>query len=153
MHSRNTCPAREAICYKCGHYSVVCHTKAVTAVSGEPLGTAYLDTVERYSSSHQPWICHINVNNIPIAFTIDTGAEVTAISEETFRLLNSELSKPSKALQGPGRKPFSALGTVTVSLKYEDRHTTQEVFVIKGLNHNLCYRSPTIGGNGTFSAR
>ena len=140
VHSRNTYLAKEAICHKCnkkGHYSAVCHTKAVATVSGEPLETAYLDTIERDSSSHQPWICHINVNNIPTAFKIDTGAEVTAISEETFCLLNSELNKPSKALQGPDRKPLSALGSVTVSLKHEDRHTTQEVFIIKGLNHNL----------------
>ena len=91
VHSRNICPAKKAICH-----SAVCRTKAVATVSGEPLETAYLDTVERDSSSpHQPWICHINVNNIPIAFKIDTGAEVTAISKKTFHLLNSELNKPS----------------------------------------------------------
>ena len=52
-------------------------------------------------------------------------------------MLNSELNKPSKALQGPDREPLSALGSVTVSLNYGDRHTNQEVYVIKGLNHNL----------------
>ena len=79
VHFRSTCPAREAVCHKCnkrGHYSTVCCTKAVAAVSGEPLETAYLDTVERDSSSHQPWICHIKVNDIVTAFKIDTGAEV-----------------------------------------------------------------------------
>ena len=57
VHSHSTCPAREAVCHKCnkkGHYSAVCHTKAMAAVSGEPLETAYLDTVERDSSSYQP---------------------------------------------------------------------------------------------------
>ena len=140
VHSRSTCPAREAVCHKSnkiGHYSAVCRTKAVAAVSGESLETAYLDTVERDPSSYQPWMCHIKVNDIVTAFKIDTGAEVTAISEETYGLLNSELNKPSKALQGPDRKPLSALGSVTVSLNYGDRHTTQEVYVIKGLNHNL----------------
>ena len=96
VHSRSTCPTREAVCHKCnkkGHYSAVCRTKAVAAVPGESLETAYLDTVERDSSSHQPWIHHIKVNNIVTAFKIDTGAEVTAISEETYGLLNSELKK------------------------------------------------------------
>ena len=50
----------------------------MAAISGEPLKTAYLDTVERNSNSHQPWICHIKVNDIPTAFKIDTGAEVSA---------------------------------------------------------------------------
>ena len=78
----------------------------MAAVSGEPLETTYLDTVEKDSSSHQPWISHIKVNDIVTVFKIDTGAEVTAISEETYGLLNSELSKPCKALQGPDRKPL-----------------------------------------------
>ena len=105
----------------------VCRTKAVAAVSGEPLETAYLDTVERDFSSHPPWICQIKLNDILTPFKIDTGAEVTAISKETFCSLSSELSKSSKALQGPDRKPLSALGSVKVSLNYEGRHANQEV--------------------------
>ena len=115
----------------------MCHTKTVAAVSGEPLETAYLVTIERDFSSHPPWICQMKLNDILTPFKIDTGAEVTAISEETFRSLSSELSKSSKALQGPDRKPLSALGSVKVSLNYKGRHTNQKVYVIKGLNHNL----------------
>ena len=127
VHSRGTCPTREAVYHKCnkkGHYSAICRTKAVAAVPGEPLETAYLDTVERDSSSHQPWICHIKVNDIVTAFKIDTGAEVTAISEETYGLLNSELSKPSKALQGPDRK--AQTGSHSVHLGVSQYHLIME---------------------------
>ena len=79
----------------------------------------------------------MKLNDILTLFTIDTGAEVTTISQETFRSLNSELSKSSKALQGPDRKPLCALGSVKVSLNYKGRNTDQEVYAIKGLNHNL----------------
>ena len=40
-------------------------------------------------------------------------------------------------MQGPDRKPLNALGSVNISLKYKDKCTNQEVYVIKGLNHNL----------------
>ena len=101
------------------------------------LETAYLDTVERDPSSPSTWICHIKLNDILTPFKIDTGAKVSAISEETFHSLNSELNKSSKALQGPERKPLNALGSVKVLLNYKDRYTDQQVYVIKGLNHNL----------------
>ena len=66
MHSCSTCPAREALCDKCdkkGHYSAVCHTKAInhhfTALTtlGENWGylfelnkSTYLIVIDYFSS-------------------------------------------------------------------------------------------------------
>ena len=106
-------------------------------MSEEPLETAYLDTVTNHSGTRS-WICEIKINYIFTPFKIDTGAEVSAICEATFSSLTSvKLNKPTKNLQGPDRKPLNVLGSVHVCLKYKEKCTTQEVHVIKGLNHNL----------------
>ena len=47
--------------------------------------TAFLDTVS--NSGEKTWLISIKVQNIDVKFKLDTGAEVTAISEETFQLL------------------------------------------------------------------
>ena len=52
-------------------------------------------------------------------------------------LTSDKLNKPTKILQGPDRKPLNALGSVNICLNYKERCTTQEVYVIKELNHNL----------------
>lgn len=45
----------------------------------------------------------VRVNQVDVTFKLDTGAEVTAISERTHRLLGKpDLQKPSKVLYGPG---------------------------------------------------
>ena len=101
----------------------MCRTKAMAAVSGEE--TACLDTVERDSSSHSPWICQIKLNEILTPFKIDTGAEVTAISEATFLSLNSELSKSSKL------KPYKAqTGSHSVHLGVSKYHSIIKADII-----------------------
>ena len=64
---------------------------------------------------------------------------VSAVTEKTFNFIApcTQLKKPSKVLQGPNRVPLDTLGSATVSLAHKDKSTTQEVFVIPQLTHNL----------------
>ena len=89
------CPAREGICHNCqrkGHYGSQCFSKNMSEIAttesdaeGSIWDTAFLDTVS--NSGEKTWLISIKVQNIDVKFKLDTGAEVTAISEETFQLL------------------------------------------------------------------
>ena len=95
--------------------------------------------MEEQDSVQSSWTCHIELNGKTTLFKIDTGAEVSAVNEQTFNSMapSTPLNKPSKALHGPNRQPLDTLGSVTVSLAHKDKSTTQEVFVIPKLTHNL----------------
>ena len=143
-HSRQACPAKDAACHKCnkkGHYSSMCFTKSVSTISEEAdsLETAYLNNLEEQNSTQSSWTCHIELNGKLTLFKIDTGAEVSAVNEQTFNSMtpSAPLNTPSKVLHGPSRQPLDTLGSVTVLLAHKDTSTTQEVFVIPKLTHNL----------------
>ena len=88
-HPRDKCPARDAQCHNCqrrGHYSSQYRQKAISTVrEGETVDTAFLDTMSTDKS--KTWISNITVNGRVIPFKLDMGAEVTAISEATWKSL------------------------------------------------------------------
>ena len=87
-----------------------CLTKSVAEVSQEShLDTAFLDTLTDKSAIS--WQEQIVLNGKLTPFKLDTGAEVTAISLDTYHSLqNVELSQPEKLLSGPSRKPLKVIG-------------------------------------------
>ena len=121
-HPRHSCPAKDAMCFKCnrrGHYSSQCQSTTVAVVStlpGQPLtehtqqyyaDTAYLNTVE--STKENIWDVEVIIDKAVIKFKVDTGAEVTVLSEATWKILNfsEPLQKPSSTLCGPDHTPHS----------------------------------------------
>ena len=143
-HSRQACPAKDVACHKCnkrGHYNSMCYTKSVYSISEESdsLETVYLDTLEGQNPTQSSWTCHTELNGKTTLFKIDTGAEVSAVTEQTFNSMapSTPLNKPSKVLHGPNKQPHDTLGCVTVLLAHKDKSTIQEVFVIPKLTHNL----------------
>ena len=149
-HSREKCPAINATCHKCkrrGHFSSQCFSKSsVSSVTTEDspqetypdigLDGAYLDTIT--SGQQTAWRVKIRVGSQDTTFKIDTGAEVTAVSEESFRKLKGkDLKEPSRLLYGPGRQPLNVLGHFTESLHYKQKSSVQKIFVVKGLRTNL----------------
>ena len=87
-HLCGACPAKVAICRKCkkiGDYSTQCFSKGVAEVTMQPIDNAdlvYLNTI--CSGSHASWNATIGVNDQIMTFKLDTGAEVTAITEPAF---------------------------------------------------------------------
>ena len=65
----------------------------------------------------------MTVDKTVIEFKVDTGAEVTVISEAMWKTLNlsEPLQKPSLSLCGPDHTPLEVLGEVLVSLTYKGR--------------------------------
>ena len=98
-HPKQTCPARKVICHKCskkGHYSSVCRSKAVTTVSEEQQeNSGFLDTISETKGTSRT--TPIKINGQEIVFKLDTGAEATAISTKTFKILkNVKLQNSAK---------------------------------------------------------
>ena len=73
------------------------------------LGATYLNAVGGDSNA---WKIELNVEDQPLPFKIDTGAEVTAISESAWKSLRNPptLTKATKNLCGPDRKPLQIVG-------------------------------------------
>ena len=113
-HSLQKCPAKEAICHKChrrGHYESQCFSKSVSEVTrqngsipihddSEVIHSTFFDTVSSFEG--KSWIAQLQIQDKKVKYKIDTGAEVTAISTETFKQLNGcTLNKSGKRLCGP----------------------------------------------------
>ena len=139
-HQRDKCPARDAVCHNCqrkGHYSAQCFRKTVSTMEEEEtLDTAFLDTVSGDRS--KAWIAKISVCDREVQFKLDTGAEVTAISERMWQMLGKpQLQTPKKQLFGPASEPLQVLGHFSGLLSHKDKEARQNVFVVEGLKTNL----------------
>lgn len=144
------CPAKAATCHWCqriGHFSNQCFSSIVSCdlQDGQPsvpeedyLDSAYLNTT---LTSQVPltWTTTISVDGLSTTFKIDTGAEVTAISERTFEKLpcRPQLNTPSKTLRGPSSHVLDVAGQFQSKLKHNNNESIQEIYVVKGLKNNL----------------
>ena len=138
-HNRQQCPAKDAQCHKCqktGHYSACCYSRQISSVT-ETTNNTFLGAIESGSSDKQ-WLTTIMLNKTKVTFKLDTGAEATAISAETYQRLGKvSLQEPTKILRGAANSHLSVIGQFTGSLVYKQTNCLQEIFVVKGLQNNL----------------
>jgi len=141
-HNKQQCPAREAECFKChkkGHFRSQCRSKEVGSVSTEDqddLETAYLDTIT--DDGQKMWTVLVAVGEHTFSFKVDTGAEVSVISDTSFRMLQGvTLQRPSKKLCGPNGTHLNVIGQFSHTMTYNNQSAEQLVFVVKGLTRNL----------------
>jgi len=76
------CPASTATCHRCkrkGHFQSQCFTKFAAQTDELSVSTAFLGAVGEKQNS--PWQMSALVGNKLVVFKLDTGAQVTAISE------------------------------------------------------------------------
>ena len=106
-HPRDKCLAKDDIISEV----------TITGSNGSQLDTAFLDTVSANRSS--AWFATIGMNEHSIRVKLDTGAEVTAISTETYQMLcKPRLSPPNKLLYEPSRQPLDAAGQFQAEITY-----------------------------------
>ena len=97
---------------------------------------AYLNPVSAGQTTM--WNCTFLLNDHEVPFKVDTGAEVTVISEDQWKSLGmSEVKPPSKKLHGPDNKLLNVRGKIHATLSYRGRQCTQPVFIVKHLQHSL----------------
>ena len=154
-HPHQSCPAKDATCFRCnrkGHYGSQCLSKTVAEIAN-PLqeltvnnssdgdlysDTVYLNAVNR--NNEKQWYVQIQVEKDPVTFKVDTGAEVTAMSETTFYSLKKsapQLKKSNQTLRGPNCSTLDVLGETTFKLTYKGKSSFERVFLIHNLQHNL----------------
>ena len=145
-------PARDATCFKCnrkGHFGTHCRSQTVAEVAEEMqshpnnaveeeefLDTAYLNTVSE--GSNATWTTEVLIQTQPVTFKVDTGAEVTAVSEDTWKSLRGTPSCRSPLiLCGPDHKPLQVRGTASVTLSLKQKSCSHTVYVVNNLTNNL----------------
>ena len=107
------------VCHKCkknGHFNSVCrsvnelHTDSDSESNSDIDTKTFVGVITR--GDETPWSITIFVNDTPINFEIDTGAEVSVISTKTYKEIGSpSLTAPTKSLHGPSSKKLSVKGS------------------------------------------
>lgn len=150
-HTRGNCPALNSVCHKCskkGHYARVCMSQQVEEVvtedqfSEDPDSSVFLGEIGVDSMHAHPWKADILVNGCPVSFKLDSGADVSVISEKTFGLLSiqEKLLPPDKKLYGPCKVPLFCKGKFTASLTHNLQCCADEIYVVPGLEQSLLGR-------------
>ena len=139
-HPKEQCPAKDAVCRRCqrkGHFKAYCFTKLeeISAPEEVSLDSAFLNTVE--DETNTSWTAQIKLNGQDTVFKLDTGAEVSAVTQATCQNLGIHLSVPQKALYGPSQTPLKVIGQFQGKLECEGKETIQSVYVVAHLKRNL----------------
>ena len=72
----------------------------------------------------------IDGNLVP--FKLDTGAEVTVISEETLNSIGrEELQSSNKRLCGPDNRSLEVVGEIFATISYKGRSDRNKLYVFK----------------------
>ena len=137
-HPKQSCPARDSVCRKCskkGHREAACRTKVVAEVEKQHV---FLTEVGSEITGGF-WCITLSVNNSPITFKIDTGAEVTVIPEETYKSLKPtpKLKESNKILHGPAKMALPVSRCFEARIQRGDNATNQEIFVVAGTHQAL----------------
>ena len=103
---------------------------------GPTTNVAYLDTLDGLS---KVWEIIVNVGDKTVTFKVDTGVEVTALSDTTWTSLGiaTPLKNAELSLLGPDQTPLNLLGKTSLTMSYKGKTSTQDVFIVKGLKNNL----------------
>ena len=142
------CQAKNAVCQKCkkkGHFKSVCrsvnelHTSSDSESDSDTDTKTFVGVITR--GDETPWSITIFVNDTPIDFEINTGAEVSVISTKTYKEIGSlSLTAPTKSLHGPSSKKLSVKGQFTAALRYGSKVIEQELYVVDKLHKQLLGR-------------
>lgn len=148
VHDRKRCPAKDATCRKCGkpgHFQRVCKSssKVGEVHKGQGLpgedNTVFLGKIGK--EDQNPWVVDVKLDSYPVTFHIDTGAEVTVISDQVFKQLHGKtLVAADRTLRGPSQEALPTEGKFWAELQVDSRVTRQDVYVVAGLHQPLLGR-------------
>ena len=81
-------------------------------------------------SENDPWAVTLQLNEKPMEFHIDTGAEVTVISEHASTQIGCPpLTSPQRTLRGPDTHVLPVKGLFTGNLKREEHEVKEEIYM------------------------
>ena len=150
-HDRQSCPAREAVCHKCskrGHFQKVCRSVVKVGEVHQTDPNTFLGVINTQDTAKNSWRVSLLLNGMSTMFDIDTGAEVSVISDERHQKIGSpSLSPPRKILRGPSNYALPVTGYFIATLQHGGVETQQEIFVVRNLHRHLLGR-PAIDALG-----
>ena len=148
-HSRERCPASNVVCFRCnkrGHFNSQCQTRMPITHpdGGVNISTAFLDALGKEGPN--AWHVTIQLCRCNVTFEIETGAEVSAISEQVLRKIpGCRLLASSKILQGPACEALDVVGQFKAVHSHKGCLVEQNIFVIRGLKKLLTWAASNSG--------
>lgn len=144
-HPKAHCPANSVLCHasgKKGHYQKVCASSRKVNEIQEQDDNIFLGTVV---AEGDPWVVNIKIKDCEVQFKIDKGADVTVMLDHVFHEIfkggiKPALQKVTKPLLAPGCSPLSVVGVSNLQRWKADKHTLEEVYVVKSLHSALLGR-------------
>ena len=172
-HSRRECPAWSVTCHRCkreGHYERVCrsantssktssHSKSKHNRSFKPKVEAVMEdspnqpeplfmgsaSTEFIQDNTAPWTASLRIHGSPILFKLDSGADRTLISAQSYQTISPRptLSPVQTRLQGPDGNTLPIQGQFEATATWKDRSVTFQVLVVDGpsnlLSRSVCH--------------
>ena len=88
------------------------------------------------------WNAPISINGSPVNFKLDTSADVSVISDTTYKILaeKTPLKPAKKSLTGPSSQPLYVRGQFTGTLRHGCCTSSEDIFVVNNLQMSLLGR-------------
>ena len=147
------CPALGQTCRQChkkNHFKRMCRTdihEIVRPTTDSEEEQAYvIDSVNREDDSTKPWTVNLTVKKTVVKFKIDTGADISVMSEQTFNQLKirPKLFSTKTVLTSPGGK-LNVCGEFYAHTSYKGRRYKFRVVVVANrVGSNLLSRSAAV---------
>jgi transposase InsO family protein len=162
QHSWGRCPAIHEQCHKCrkwGHFAVCCRSQGVREVQAEPHESVYVDTsfdpYEVYgdvfymdtvtadkpieAAYEEPWLVSLPICGSDVEFKVDSGADVTTISEKCYESLKKKpkLKPPSAGLKGADKSQLRCIGQFKAETVFKNSKYLLDIQVCKDVSNLL----------------
>ena len=96
-------------------------------------------------ADQSPWVADVTLDGYPMKFHIDTGAEVTVISERAYtQFWETPLLPSDRTLRDPSQKVLPTKGRFQTNLQAGNRNIKQYIYVVSGLHQPLLGRPAAI---------
>lgn len=131
------CPAANAECFRCfkkGHFQHCCKAprrENVQETTEEDQETLFVGHLMESNTEELPWYVHLSVSNVPVKFKIDTGADVSIMSESVYRRVGTmnRLKPCTSRLMSPGGKVV-AIGQFIARIRNENAMQNIRIVVV-----------------------
>lgn len=135
-HPRNDCPAKNAICRKCGkkgHFQKVCKSKQ--HISGEAASAHILASLSSAPSCLQKSIITVTVNGVELQALIDTGSSLSFINLRHVTTCQLKMEPyTGKITMANSTITSEIAGRCIISITFQGHlHNSIEVLVMKDL--------------------
>jgi len=136
-HAYKECPAVKSKCKSCdkvGHWSDVCRSK--TKRTSREISLPVVGNI-----TSKPWKV-VNINNTPIQWKLDSGANVSVLGENVFQKIQPPpcMTMENAKLIGPGGTQLQTSGKFQTTFSYKGKSSEQTVHVMEGKQEPLLGR-------------